>query len=296
MARITVGMRSRTSFIHHTVGDSLRPGAQAAVTRAFYRAGSAYCAHDHEFPEVFWIEDGTALHVMGRREEREELPAGTVVFVRPDDVHAFETLPGVDFTLVNVVLRPEAVARVAAAYAEAVAEWPWPEPARQPRPVHRRLDRRGLDAAQAWADAIVRSPDRLAVDGLLLTLLQRTAAPAAADDVPPWLRQAVIAFGSPEHLAEGVPGFARLAGRGMAHLNRSVRRHYGSTATELVNRLRLEHASRRLGMSEDAILDIALECGFDSLSYFYRVFRRAYGETPHRYRARNRSTPRVGWS
>lgn len=293
---IADGMRSRSSFIHHTVGDSLKPGADAAVTRALYRAGSVYCAHDHEFPEVFWIEDGTAVHLLGRREEREELPAGSVMFMRPADVHAFETLPGRDFTLVNVVLAPEALARVAAAYAGVVAEWPWPEPARQPRPTRCRLDRRGLDAVQAWADTIVRQPDRLAVDGLLLTLLARIAAPTAGDGVPTWLRQAVIAFGSPDHLATGVAGFARLAGRGMAHLNRSVRRHYGTTATELVNKLRLEHASRRLGMSEDAILDIALECGFESLSYFYRVFRRAYGETPHRFRARYRAAPRQGWT
>lgn len=289
-------MRSRTSFIHHTVGDSLKPGQQAAVTRAFYRAGSAYCAHDHEFPEVFWIEEGTAVHILGRREEREELPAGSVVFIRPADVHAFETLPGADFTLVNVVIAPEALARIEQTYAGAVAEWPWPEPAQRPRPVRRLLDRRGLDAVQAWADAIAGRPDRLATDGLLLTLLERTAAHAAGDEVPPWLRQAVIAFGSPDHLALGVAGLARLAGRGMAHLNRSVRRHYGTTATELVNKLRLEHASRRLGMSEDAILDIALECGFDSLSYFYRVFRRTYGITPHGYRARYRAMPRQGWS
>jgi AraC family cel operon transcriptional repressor len=281
-------------FIHHTLSDSLPPGACAAVTRSFFRPGSSYCTHDHDFCEVFWVEDGTAVHLHDG--VREELPSGTVVFIRPSDAHAFATLGDQGVTMVNVVLDPAALARLRTTYAGMAGEWPWPDAEHCQRPVHRQLDRRGLDAVQAWADALVRLPNRFAFDGLILTLIACTAARAVVDEAPIWLRQAVIAFGSPPHLTTGTTGFARLADRGLAHLNRSVRRYYGMTATGLVNRIRLEQASRRLGMTDDAIADIARACGFASISYFYRAFRRRYAETPQAWRHRHRAQTRVGWS
>jgi AraC-like DNA-binding protein len=39
-------------------------------------------------------------------------------------------------------------------------------------------------------------------------------------------------------------------------------------------------------------VDIALECGFDSLSHFYRVFRRRLEETPRDYRLRSQAALR----
>ncbi len=282
-------------FIHHTISDALQVGPLAMATRACYRPGSSYCPHDHECPEVFWIEEGSAIHIQGT--EREQLDAGALVFIRPQDVHAFATPPEEGFTIVNVCLAPAVVERLCADYASCIAAWPWPSVAHVPRPFHHHLDQHGLNALQPWADAVGRAADRVAVDGLLLTLLRLISAPVAdGDEIPPWLRQAVITFGDPDHLASGSEGLAHLAGRGMAHLNRSVRRHYGVTATELVNKLRLEHASRRLGMSNDAIVDIAMESGFDSLSYFYRIFRRVYGVTPQRYRIQHRALPPTGWT
>lgn len=285
--------RAHSVLIHHTADEDLDPGQLATVTRTHYQPNFSYCAHDHDYFEVFWVEEGNAMHVIN--DTREELPMGTVVFMRPSDVHAFETMPSKDLTMVNVVLSPQALIQFQAIYGAAITDWPWPDPATTSMPVHRRLDRRALDTVQDWADAISRNPHRLTVDGLLLTLIQWTSAaiPDTADDIPLWLRQAVLAFSTEQHFASGITSFARLAGRGKAHLNRSVRRYYGTTATELVNKLRLEQASRQLGMTDESILGIALACGFDSLSYFYRVFRATYGETPQQWRDRHRTLTRT---
>lgn len=47
---------------------------------------------------------------------------------------------------------------------------------------------------------------------------------------------------------------------------------------------RLRCAKRLLQSSTDNILEIALACGFESSSYFDRVFKNTYGMTPRQYR------------
>jgi AraC family cel operon transcriptional repressor len=43
-------------------------------------------------------------------------------------------------------------------------------------------------------------------------------------------------------------------------------------------------AANRLLTTEDAILDIALDCGFQNLGHFYRLFHSKYGFSPFAYR------------
>ena len=48
--------------------------------------------------------------------------------------------------------------------------------------------------------------------------------------------------------------------------------------------LRLEKAERLLVKTADKIIDVALECGFENVSYFNRAFKNRYGSTPGEYR------------
>jgi AraC family cel operon transcriptional repressor len=89
-----------------------------------------------------------------------------------------------------------------------------------------------------------------------------------------------------------VQGLARLAGRSPEHVARQLRACAGLRPVDLVTEARIDHATARLALSEMPILDIALECGFDSLSHFYRVFRRKRGETPRAYRLRSQAAIR----
>lgn len=67
--------------------------------------------------------------------------------------------------------------------------------------------------------------------------------------------------------------------RGPVHVQ-----YLGKTPTEAVNEARLDWAAMRLTRSDAAILDISLDCGFESLAYFYKIFERRYGVSPRRYR------------
>lgn len=58
---------------------------------------------------------------------------------------------------------------------------------------------------------------------------------------------------------------------------------------DYTNHYRIETASYLLKVSDQSITDIAIECGFDNISYFNRVFKKHIGCTPTEYRLKSLS-------
>jgi len=71
-----------------------------------------------------------------------------------------------------------------------------------------------------------------------------------------------------------------------SHFMKFFKQHMGMGFTEYLNTYRLTIACRLLDSTEDTILDIAVQAGFDSPSYFNRLFKRKYQMTPKNYRSR----------
>jgi AraC family transcriptional regulator len=74
------------------------------------------------------------------------------------------------------------------------------------------------------------------------------------------------------------------------HFDRVVTAAGGEPPATLRRRILLERAAYRLITTGDELLPIALDAGYSSHEAFTRAFRRAYGETPSRWR---RTTPRT---
>lgn len=267
---------------------NLGSGAWIQVVRIHYHPGDAYDLHDHDFAEVFWIERGTALHTVNGVEQR--LDPGTLTLLRPSDAHAYSAPRG--FVMVNVTYRAELLAGLRDRYGAELDPWPWGDAV---LPTQLRLDGPALERLQEAADQLADDHGRLAAEGFLLDVLRLLRRSHGRPAMPSWLERALDAYQAPEHLAAGPPAFARLCGRDPAHVNRVVRGVFACTTTDLVNRLRLEHAARLLKLSDRGIADIAAGCGFASLAHFYRAFGAHFGATPrdfrHGHQAVGRSVP-----
>ncbi|SFG31994.1 AraC family transcriptional regulator [Oribacterium sp. WCC10] len=59
----------------------------------------------------------------------------------------------------------------------------------------------------------------------------------------------------------------------------------GTTPIQYVKNYRIRKAAELLKVSDDKIVDIAIECGFQDMSYFAKSFREAKGITPTDFRA-----------
>ena len=65
---------------------------------------------------------------------------------------------------------------------------------------------------------------------------------------------------------------------------RMFTRRFAMSPIEYLMNVRLYHARNLLITSDKLISEIGALCGFSSEQYFYRLFRRRYGMTPHHYR------------
>ena len=65
----------------------------------------------------------------------------------------------------------------------------------------------------------------------------------------------------------------------------------GSSWADHRTELRINYACRLLRETDRGIIAIAFESGFEDLSSFYRAFKRQTGDSPIRWRPRNRDGP-----
>lgn len=89
-----------------------------------------------------------------------------------------------------------------------------------------------------------------------------------------------------EHYTEKltIDDMAELTFYSKSHFMKFFKAHMGTGFTEYLNDYRLTMAARLLKSSDESILMIAEESGFDNLSYFNRIFKRKYGVSPGSYR------------
>ncbi len=69
-----------------------------------------------------------------------------------------------------------------------------------------------------------------------------------------------------------------------SHFMRYFKENMGTSFIDYLRDYRLTMAARLLQVSDDTILSISEEVGFENLSYFNRAFKKKYGMTPREYR------------
>ncbi|WP_019535794.1 helix-turn-helix domain-containing protein [Paenibacillus ginsengihumi] len=100
----------------------------------------------------------------------------------------------------------------------------------------------------------------------------------------PMMRQ-VLAYIHERYTEElTVEELAGIALQSRFHFIRSFKAEVGETPYQYVLRLRVEEAKRLLRHTKQTVTEIAFRLGFSSASQFYRVFVKAAGVSPERFR------------
>ena len=85
---------------------------------------------------------------------------------------------------------------------------------------------------------------------------------------------------------------SRAAGYSKYHTARVFKELTGRTPFETIRALRLTNAAQTLQDSDNAVIDVALDNGFESHDGFTRAFLRLFDITPHKYQ---NEIPPVNW-
>lgn len=68
------------------------------------------------------------------------------------------------------------------------------------------------------------------------------------------------------------------------YISRYFKEHFHITLSQYINHLRLEHARQLLQESTVPVTEVALQSGYQNVSYFIRCFKKMYGVSPLKYR------------
>ena len=100
----------------------------------------------------------------------------------------------------------------------------------------------------------------------------------------PWFSKLLEEMNQPQNIRRGLEAMLELTPYSHEYLCREFRRMLGCTPTEHINNARLNLAHRLLQNQDMSILDICYAVGFESVSYFYRLYKNKFGNTPSRDR------------
>ncbi len=79
--------------------------------------------------------------------------------------------------------------------------------------------------------------------------------------------------------------YAQEFGASLTTFKELFNEHYGISPRAWISERRLLHAHKLLLTSKMSIVDVAMEAGFSSQSYFTQSYRRRFGTTPSKVRS-----------
>ena len=99
------------------------------------------------------------------------------------------------------------------------------------------------------------------------------------DKLKPVIKHVELHYSEPITVAE----MAALAGFSESHFMRFFKETFGVSFITYLNDYRLSMAARMLLSTEETILEISQQVGFENLSHFNRQFKKKYNKTPSQY-------------
>lgn len=263
-------------MLHHA--DILRDDAQVRLTRATLTAERPRALHDHDFYELFWVQNGKIRHHLP--DGVQTLSEGSVVFVSPGQTHALQGR-GEHALVVSLTIHPALIKALAKRHPRLKGHLFWSGSGQ----VQHHRDMRELAALNHAAVQLERSRcDTIAAEAFLLPLCAELTSETYPADAPDWLVRACRAARDPAVFQGGAAGLVALTGKAHPHVSRSMRKHFDMTPSDYINRIRMDHAARALTTDADSVGQIAADCGIPNMSHFHKLFRATYGETPLQYR------------
>lgn len=238
-------------------------------------------SHGHDFPEFFWVVAGKGMHLINA--QNIPLKTGDLIFMRAGDWHGLSTGSKNPFELINIAFPGKVLQNLQTRYND-INEI-WSSSPDMPRMYSlTELQRQWLEAAAS--NLLGYRNSKIELDRLIINLVCeiRQTENDIFHTCPEWLAKACRSSQKPKNFIKGSKIIAELAGRTPEHTARTLLKYTGLTPSEVINRFRIDYAAAQLCTTDKNIMEIAEECGFGSLSYFFQRFKERFNISPRQYR------------
>jgi len=244
--------------------------------------------HSHDYAEIFWIKEGNGSHFINGEEVK--LQPGTLVMIRSDDEHSFNVNPQhSNLIITNIAFHKNNLDYFRRRYFPNLETYFW---TKEKSPFSLILPPDQLNELSSITDRLLSSPRNYLNLDFLIVHIFRMICSLKLDypHIPHWLAFALENYNTSQQFRNGSGGFVALCNRSTDHVNRTLKRYLKQSLSETVNKARLGYVASQLTMTNSPVKTICFECGYENISYFYRLFKKFYGITPAEYREKRGKT------
>ncbi len=238
--------------------------------------------HTHNFFEFFYVLHGKAIHHINGRQIL--LSQGTLVFIRPQDTHYYSFFNHYDMETISIGIDCSLIEATCSFVGLDLQRFIQPD---LPLQIV-------CSGSSYWKMAeklfsIEKKPKGQERRQYLLSMLpdllyqMQFTDQSQAKLIPPWLSRLAEEMNKKDNFTEGLPRMIQLSGVSQAYLNRAFKKYFELTPTAFINMKRIDYAATLLLEGKADILDICYLCGFNNISYFYRVFEKIHHCTPRQF-------------
>lgn len=240
--------------------------------------------HHHDFYEFFVVLEGIFVHEWDG--QRQQMSKGMYQVLKPQCFHRVYALETSSNRLRNIAIEKQYFESLIQPVAKLIGRKMW------------EVDELGTGAFEQFeskSQKLIQHYEAefasYVVESLLMDLLlQKLYEGDEERKGPSWLQAACKKLEEGQLMEEGLQAFLTSCGKTQEHVTRVVKQYYQMTPTELINAHRLKYSCTLLTTTKESIVQIAYQCGFNSVAYFNKRFKEKYGSTPTQYRERYRKT------
>lgn len=239
--------------------------------------------HNHDCYEFIVIVSGRAIHHVN--DKIQVLTPGNLLFIRPNDAHYF--MPYSEnsdkYEFYNIRVRCEELANEYAQCNELIDKIELSElpplvmmPSVQAAALQQKIKRMNEMAFGRERDYLYSA---ILKDVCFLML---DSADIITDRMPAWMKKLMGKIETRDLSDLDYLKFLEMSGVSQSYLSKSFKKYMNMSPTEYINSLKLEYAYELILTTNYSLLDISMMTGFNSYSYFFRLFSQKYKIAPNK--------------
>jgi AraC-like DNA-binding protein len=273
------------------------------MDRYLIKKNSQIVSHTHDFFELVYVLEGNAVHQV--EDQVYQLATGNVFFLEPDVCHHFNASRDLDTVVFNILFSKEFLNEELSLLSSrpyftnffyllpflrkssSIAPY-LPLDSLQRLQIEQQLDTiyKEYQKKEDGYQIIIKT--RL-IETLIL--LSRFYTAGKSKDTTPLRDEEMIdsiARFLKEHCSQPITlvQLSQIYGLSVSSLTAKFKYHTGRTLIDYKHSLQIDQACIELRDQEKKIFAIALDCGFNDLSHFNRIFKKHTGTTPGNYRVK----------
>lgn len=259
----------------------------------FIKADNDVVIHRHTYYEIIFLPYEGCAHMAN--DAIQQLPRGSLIFIRPDDCHDFYNPELKTITLIHLAIQKIIIEKLFDFLSDAFPSKPLLDTDMPPYVVLNSVEIDELMTMLNQLNSIDfenKGAKTIALRSTLARIFSQYFSGSKSFSpeqrlIPEWLTSTCSKMKLPENFSAGLDQMVALSGHTKEHVCRSFKKYYGTTAMDYINEMRLTYIANMLIYTENSVINICYDSGYTNLSWMYTLFKQKYGLSPSKFRKVN---------